>query len=449
MTWVAPALLAAVAAYAVGHWALWDLWGRLDPSTLRRTAVGARGVALTFDDGPGEATERLLTVLEELGVRATFFVVAERAQKRPDVVRRMLAAGHEVAYHGPVHRHAALWAPWGGQAAMEEGWRVLKEVTQGGAAPFFRPPHGALNLPLRRAARALGLRVVLWSQDPKDYRGQLSPQDLARRVAQHVRDGDVVDLHDAGGAPGAPWRTVQALPAMVEGLRRRGLRPMPLGELLARAGEEPTSVRVRLWELWEEVFSRLFPTTPVGPYGLLGISPRPYRGPRLVAPSGRVVEPGTWGGEIHLGNYAISRLAGGAKESFRILRMLEETMEDLRARVRAGEFPGVEVFFGTTLLGRAAGLLGLHAQDVPSTLGVRANTAYMRLLLRIYHPRGAWRLRQHPQGLRPMLCWITREELVAFTPRDGKKAGALTGRVAAARHGLPENSQGEDELSDP
>lgn len=411
LAWVGLALAAAL-AYALGYWLLWDVATRLSPATLRRAAAGEGKVALTFDDGPGEVTPRLLDALAALGVRATFFVVWERVRGREELLSRMRREGHEVALHGMRHVHAGLTPPWRAARDLERAAAALAEATGGAALPFFRPPWGSANALQLAACRRRGLRVVLWAVDARDYRADATPSAIARQVVGRVRDGDIVDMHDAGGAAGAPERTLAALPDVVAGLRQRRLEPVTLSELL-RAGEEPTSALLRLWEVWEGLFARMEAAVPVGREGLIAISLRTYRGPALTTGDGRLLGPGTPAGEIHLGNYAVSRLAGGPRELLRLRRMLNEAVDDLAAAVARGEFASARLFFGTTLLGRAAAQVGLHAREVAPTPGVRLNVAWMRLLMRIYHPDGAARLRRHPEGLRPMLCWITREELLA------------------------------------
>lgn len=420
---LALAAAVLVVAYALVYWLAWDVAYRLSPVPLRRARAVAARVALTFDDGPGDVTPALLDRLAELGVRATFFVVWERARQSPELVARMRREGHDVALHGARHVHAALWAPWRAHSALVAAARALRDATEGSCLPLFRPPWGAMNAALARAARTAGLRVALWSLDGRDYRADMTAEAIAAHVATHARDGDIVDLHDAGGAAGAPGRTLAAIGPMVGGLRARGLEPVRLSELL-EGGVEAQRFGLRLWELWEHLFARVEHATPVGDQGMLTISLRPYRGPVLQAPDGRLIAPGALAGEIHLGNLAVSRLAGGPRETFRLRRLLNEAVDALAAAVAAGGFDGAEVFFGTTLLGRAAAQIGLHAETVRPSLGVRVNAAYMRLLMRIYHPEGAARLRHHPQGLAPMLCWITREELVARHEQTRARARA-------------------------
>jgi peptidoglycan/xylan/chitin deacetylase (PgdA/CDA1 family) len=404
-----PYLLGAAAVWILAVDALPDAFGRLAPTTVRRGPAGRGRVALTFDDGPDPTvTPRLLEVLSAAGVRATFFVVLARARGAPQVLERMGKDGHEVALHALAHRHAWLWSPWGAGRAVRQGWAELDRLTGGRAVPYFRPPWGSANLGQLWAARRLGLTTVLWEVAPGDWQRDLAAAELIRRVMARVRDGDIVDLHDAGGAAGAPDRTVGALPELIAQLRRCGLEPVTVGELLS-AGREPVSWGVRLWEVWEGLFSRAGHLVPIGREGLFSIGLRAYRGPVLTSPLGETIRPGDPAGEIHLGNLAISRLAGDVREAFRVRRMLNDSLDELADRVAAGEFGGVRVFFGTTLLGRAARHVGLHAEPLPKTAGVRLNAFYMGLLARIYQPRTARHRGPQPEAT---LCWVSRQELL-------------------------------------
>lgn len=429
----------AVVIYAFAVWLPWDALYRLAPSTIRRGKGGGRQVSLTFDDGPSIVTPLVLDALRAAGVHATFFLVAERAREHPAIVNRILSEGHEVAYHGRRHVHAALVPAWRARSEMVSGIEELQRLTGGRLSPYARPPHGAASRGWVRGLSDTRTRMVLWSVDGRDYRADRTAEAIAADVIERVRDGDVVDLHDAGGAPGAPERTLRALPDLIAGLRRRGLEPVPLGTLLA-GGEEPVTWGIRIWEVWEGIFARVEHSVPVGVEGLMAISVREYRGPDLQLEDGRVIRSGVQAGEIHLGNYAVSRLAGGARETFRLLRVVRATMDTLALMVAEGTFPGVEVFFGTSLLGRAADLVGLHPQRVRPSPGLWVNKLYMRILLRIYHPDGAVRLTRHRDALVPVLCYVTAEELRARARRladaggpcgDSAERGRGKGRLGA------------------
>lgn len=191
-------------------------------ATLPRHWLLVRGTArnsvcLTFDDGPDPVqTPRVLDALEELGIPATFFVVGERAERHPALIRRIVDEGHALGHHSFTHS-----VPHQTSAS-----RLLAEVRQtrtllhnlvGRNPTLFRPPHGKLT-----ARKALGLwrerqTIVLWNVDPKDFACE-SAEEL-RTWFRHrpLVGGDIVLLHD--NRPHA----ADALPELVRATRANGL----------------------------------------------------------------------------------------------------------------------------------------------------------------------------------------------------------------------------------
>lgn len=218
--------------------ALWLGYGAgahlLTLGCVRRGPRAARRLALTFDDGPDPVhTPKVLDLLEGAGARATFFVVGERAAGTPDLVRRMVARGHEVENHTWSHPNLWLCGPRRTRREIVATHELLQELT-GRRLRFFRPPWGMVNLAVFPTLRRLGARCVLWSVQPEGIRS-VEPGELAARVVRRIGPGAIVDLHDAEGVPGAPRRLLEALPPMLDGLGAAGYTCVPLAELLAEA----------------------------------------------------------------------------------------------------------------------------------------------------------------------------------------------------------------------
>lgn len=214
--------------------ALWGTytWGSqfLTLASIWRGPGQRRAAALTFDDGPNpEWTPRVLDILEREGVGAGFFLIGRRAQAAPAIARRIAEAGHDVGNH--TWTHTSLWRCGPGQTAREVtgGHDAIAEAT--GAPPrFFRPPWGKTNLALFPLLRRLGTPCVFWTVQPESRRA-VSPAEQVRRGTARVGPGAIFDLHDADGVPGAGARLVEALPALIGGLRREGyvlVRPREL-----------------------------------------------------------------------------------------------------------------------------------------------------------------------------------------------------------------------------
>lgn len=195
---------------------------------------------LTFDDGPHpRGAPAVLAALERLRTPAVFFVTGENAARHPELVREIVAAGHEVGAHGFRH-HTRL--QWSSRLAGDDTRRSLDAVAHAaGLSPrIYRPPHGVFSVSGLRLIRKLGLEPLLWSRWGRDWERGASPQSIARHASLGLEAGDVLLLHDSDRyATRASWRaTVAALPQIVENVARAGLAPaavspaaMPSGAL--------------------------------------------------------------------------------------------------------------------------------------------------------------------------------------------------------------------------
>lgn len=200
--------------------------------TTRRGLAGR--IALTFDDGPDPVwTPRVLDALADAGARATFFVVASLAERYPGLLRRAVAEGHEVALLCYRHaRHNRLGAEEV-LADAREGLRTLRGL--GHEARDWRAPWGAVTRETEQVAADLRLRLVGWTTDSEDWRGDAADGMLGR-LAPGIEAGAVVLMHDAVG-PGAPrdgcGQTVELVAPLVSLAASRGLTPVPVGRMPA------------------------------------------------------------------------------------------------------------------------------------------------------------------------------------------------------------------------
>ncbi|NJP65601.1 polysaccharide deacetylase family protein [Streptomyces spiramenti] len=176
-------------------------------------------VALTVDDGPDPRwTPRLLDVLDTHDVRATFFVIGERAARHPELLRRIRAAGHTLGNHS--HSHPQPFAALPPEAIESELAATQRAVVDATGEPpqLFRAPAGGWSRRVLETARGQGLTPVDWSVDPKDWRSP--PPGRIARVVLGARHGDIVLCHDGGGDRSG---TVAALDAALGRLRHRGV----------------------------------------------------------------------------------------------------------------------------------------------------------------------------------------------------------------------------------
>ncbi|MFO1146998.1 MAG: polysaccharide deacetylase family protein [Alsobacter sp.] len=173
------------------------------------------GVALTFDDGPHpEWTPRILDVLAAHGVVATFFCVGDNARTHPELVRRIVAAGHEVGNHTQTHPDLHLVTPSRLRRELSECQSVLEDLA-GGAVHAFRAPYGRFRWDMKDCG-SLGLRhLVKWNVAPDPLSPHASA--YAEIVKSQTRDGSIILLHD-NLCGVSPRLGALAVPAVIDSL---------------------------------------------------------------------------------------------------------------------------------------------------------------------------------------------------------------------------------------
>lgn len=228
-----------------------QLFGR----TFVSGASGLREVALTYDDGPNPPyTDRILDVLRDEHVPATFFVVGRAAAAYPATVRRIVAEGHALGNHTWDHPHLIVQSRAAMRTELERTDATIARIT-GRRTSLMRPPFGARDFAVLAVARSLGYRVVMWSVPlPRDWE-QPGDTTIARRVTDLVSGGSIIVLHDGnrGRLCGRDRHTaphecdrsqdVAATRDIVETLRGRGYRFVTIPQLIADA--VPHAVRAR------------------------------------------------------------------------------------------------------------------------------------------------------------------------------------------------------------
>jgi peptidoglycan/xylan/chitin deacetylase (PgdA/CDA1 family) len=207
------------------------------PFVVSSVATQRPAVALTFDDGPDARHTR--GVVDALGAsRATFFVLGNRTRQWPSIVRETAEAGHEIASHGYDHTHLWKLSPSQTMQDLRDGRQAIIDAT-GRPPAAYRPPHGLFNLSAWIGAEKLGMRRTLWSASARDWADDASPESITARALAGARAGAVILMHDGGGSSDRAEKTVQAVPAILAGLRQLGLEAVTLTELLANR-LEPT-----------------------------------------------------------------------------------------------------------------------------------------------------------------------------------------------------------------
>jgi peptidoglycan/xylan/chitin deacetylase (PgdA/CDA1 family) len=170
-------------------------------------------VMLTFDDGPHPATTPLLLdLLEEFGVRATFFLIGTNCRKYPELVRAIHDAGHIIGNHTYNHLPMTFMSTAQIEREIISTNHIIEEIT-GEAPHIFRPPFGIMDHRAGKCLKELGMTPVYWGSAPEDWAGP-GAHRVIRRVMWKIADGTLIVLHEGATLAG------QTIPAAKEILYR-------------------------------------------------------------------------------------------------------------------------------------------------------------------------------------------------------------------------------------
>ncbi|WP_258528055.1 polysaccharide deacetylase family protein [Streptomyces sp. NBRC 110611] len=195
----------------------------------------AKCIALTFDAGPGPHTPRLLDILKEKRVHATFFLLGKNhVVPYPDLVRREAAEGHEIGNHTWSHERLDQISDDRIRDELGRTQDAIKNIT-GKAPTLMRPPQGGTNDKVHAVATSLGLSEVLWNATASDYATTDTKLIGDRILQQATRDG-IILLHDIYDG------TVPAVPRIIDELRSRGYTFVTVPQLLSPARPQPGTV---------------------------------------------------------------------------------------------------------------------------------------------------------------------------------------------------------------
>jgi peptidoglycan/xylan/chitin deacetylase (PgdA/CDA1 family) len=206
---------------------------RLTRHMLNRVDGVRDRVAFTFDDGPSPRdTARVLETLARHGATATFFTLAGKVDRHPELVRRMAAEGHEVAIHGDWHLPPPMLPPWLLRREIERSALAVKRAAD--VTPrHYRPPYGLLLPAQAGDVRALGYTPVLGDVYPEDA---LRPgvDTIVRRVLARLTAGSILILHDGSAhIEMSRSQTVASLEIILEHMKARALCGVSVARLVA------------------------------------------------------------------------------------------------------------------------------------------------------------------------------------------------------------------------
>ncbi len=193
---------------------------------VRGAKVKDKVIALTFDDAPRpEATEQIMTILLDKKAPATFFMIGKQVERFPTVVREIEANGFTMGNH--TYSHVNLKKISFEDVATEYAATndAVREIV-GHGMQYCRPPGGDNSFAVERAAATVGLKTVLWTDDPADY-SMPGEKAIVDYTLGHLSDGGIILLHDGVD------ETIHCLPQLIDEIRARGYKIVPLSELPA------------------------------------------------------------------------------------------------------------------------------------------------------------------------------------------------------------------------
>lgn len=187
-----------------------------------------KSIALTFDDGPDpETTPIILDILKEKNIRATFFVIGKKAEKHPELIRRIDEEGHIIANHSYSHHYLiAFFSTEKLKKDLEHCASTIYEIL-GKTPKFFRPPFGVTNPRYARVLRDLKLDSVGWSVRSMDTKAK-SKYEIINRVISKLKAKDIVLLHDNRKV------TADSMEDLIEHCLQKGIKIEPLSKLIQK-----------------------------------------------------------------------------------------------------------------------------------------------------------------------------------------------------------------------
>lgn len=197
-----------------------------DHRVIKKIQTDAPKVALTFDDGPHPCTTlKILSILQQKQVKATFFVLGEKAESYPKLIEQINKDGHELSNHGYSHAYFSNLSEAKLKQEILATEKLIANIS-GKKPVLLRPPGNYYNSRSVAVANELGYIFVLWSIDTRDW-SNVSVNDILHEV-EKARPGDIILLHDGR----VRSKTVEALPIIIDTLQSKGYQLVTLSDLL-------------------------------------------------------------------------------------------------------------------------------------------------------------------------------------------------------------------------
>jgi polysaccharide deacetylase family sporulation protein PdaB len=201
------------------------------PETMVTKGPRIKKIALTFDDVPDPRfTPDVLNVLSQYHVKATFFIGGKRAQDHPEILRRIHREGHAIGNHSYDHPQFTRISLSHFQSQILTTEQIINHIV--GVKPtIIRPPYGDISEQQLIWAKKHGYMIINWNVDSLDWKG-ISKEKVKKNILSHVGPGSIILQHAGGGIGSDLTGTIQALPDIIQNLRKRGYTFVTVPELL-------------------------------------------------------------------------------------------------------------------------------------------------------------------------------------------------------------------------
>jgi polysaccharide deacetylase family sporulation protein PdaB len=203
------------------------------PIAIAGVRTEQKVVALTFDHSWGNKfTPSILDTLQKNNLKVTFFIMGPWAEKYPEVAKRMVADGHEIASHGYRHENYGDMTPEWVREDIQKSQQQIKAVT--GVEPkLLRPPNGHYSQTSLKVTEELGYKTIIWNVDSLDWKNP-GKDVIVERVVKRLKPGAIILLH----ASDTPVQTAEALPVLLEQIHAAGYKVVTVGDLLANYADK-------------------------------------------------------------------------------------------------------------------------------------------------------------------------------------------------------------------
>ncbi len=192
---------------------------------IYRVGTEEKKIAISFDCAWGtDYTDKLLEIMDNNGVKCTFFTVEFWTKKYPEYIKKISDMGHEIGTHSATHPYMSKLSKENVIKELSTSVKAIEEIT-GKKVELFRPPYGDYNDRLIQTARELNLYTIQWDVDSLDWK-DLTANEITKRVIGRVKNGSIVLFHNQG------LHTAEALTTIIKELKAKGYEFVSIGNLI-------------------------------------------------------------------------------------------------------------------------------------------------------------------------------------------------------------------------